>query len=84
MKKAMESLSKRVQKHFTHDSGHISDVINVVWDGIKLELSNRLQSFEELITLCYPGTQLGLEFSIAQLIFYLGQEESLNLLKSQG
>ena len=63
MKKGLEALYKRVDKHFTEEEG----LLQVVWRGIQEEFTRQLRRYEELIAKCYSDTTIRLEFTMVSL-----------------
>lgn len=66
MKKNLEILYKRVDKHFSEETG----LLQVVWRGISEEFCRQLRKYEELIAKCYPEIAIRLEFSMEELLGY--------------
>lgn len=68
MRKAIEAISKRVDKHFTddesmdHSAAAAAPLIGAVWKEITLELKRETQRANELIKGSYGDSNLGLEF----------------------
>jgi hypothetical protein len=69
LKKSLEILYKRVDKHFTDEEG----LLQVVWRGIQEEFIRLHVHFESLITKCYPGCEAKLAFSIENLLGYFSE-----------
>ncbi|KAL1922367.1 uncharacterized protein VTP21DRAFT_9906 [Calcarisporiella thermophila] len=69
MKKSLEILYKRVDKHFSEEEG----LLQVVWHGIQEEFIKQHERFTRLIQKCYPDTNATLEFSINDLLKYFSE-----------
>ncbi|OZJ04682.1 hypothetical protein BZG36_02547 [Bifiguratus adelaidae] len=64
IRKSLELLYRRVNKHFSEEEG----LLQVVWRGIQEELLVQHKKMESLITTCYPGAELHLEFTTQDLL----------------
>ncbi|KAI7886029.1 hypothetical protein K492DRAFT_156532 [Lichtheimia hyalospora FSU 10163] len=64
IKKSLEQLYKRVDKHFSEEEG----LLQVVWRGIQEEFIRQHEKMEDLIQKCYPDARVHLEFSIQDLL----------------
>jgi hypothetical protein len=51
VKKSLESLYKRVDKHFTEEEG----LLQAIWRGIQEEFCRQLRKYEELTSQTLPG-----------------------------
>jgi hypothetical protein len=60
VKKSLESLYKRVDKHFTEEEG----LLQVIWRGIQEEFCRQLRKYEELMAKCYPEITIRLDFTM--------------------
>ncbi|KAI7855257.1 exocyst complex component Sec3-domain-containing protein, partial [Circinella umbellata] len=69
IKKSLEQLYKRVDKHFSEEEG----LLQVVWRGIQEEFIQQHEKMEHLILKCYPDTRLHLEFSIDDLLSMMSE-----------
>ncbi|KAI8967455.1 exocyst complex component Sec3-domain-containing protein [Mycotypha africana] len=69
IKKSLEQLYKRVDKHFTEEEG----LLQVVWRGIQEEFIRQHEKMEELISKCYPDTGVHLEFTIQDLLSMMSE-----------
>ncbi|KAI9496495.1 exocyst complex component Sec3-domain-containing protein [Zychaea mexicana] len=69
IKKSLEQLYKRVDKHFSEEEG----LLQVVWRGIQEEFIQQHEKMENLIQKCYPDTRLHLEFSIDDLLSMMSE-----------
>ncbi|KAI9007668.1 exocyst complex component Sec3-domain-containing protein [Hyaloraphidium curvatum] len=72
IRKSLEVLYKRVEKHFTEDDS-TSSLMQVVWRNIQEDFIKRHALFEELIARCYPGSQIHLEFTVQDLLGYFSE-----------
>ncbi|KAI9481520.1 MAG: exocyst complex component Sec3-domain-containing protein [Benjaminiella poitrasii] len=64
IKKSLEHLYKRVDKHFSEEEG----LLQVVWRGIQEEFIRQHERMEDLIRQCYPDAGVKLEFTIQDLL----------------
>ncbi|EIE80531.1 hypothetical protein RO3G_05236 [Rhizopus delemar RA 99-880] len=64
IKKSLEQLYKRVDKHFSEEEG----LLQVVWRGIQEEFIQQHERMENLIRQCYPDVGIHLEFTIQDLL----------------
>ncbi|KAI9311228.1 exocyst complex component Sec3-domain-containing protein [Dichotomocladium elegans] len=64
IKKSLEQLYKRVDKHFSEEEG----LLQVVWRGIQEEFIQQHEKMEDLIQKCYPDARVHLEFTIQDLL----------------
>ncbi|KAL4211949.1 exocyst complex component Sec3-domain-containing protein [Rhizopus microsporus] len=64
IKKSLEQLYKRVDKHFSEEEG----LLQVVWRGIQEEFIQQHERMESLIRQCYPDAGVHLEFTIQDLL----------------
>ncbi|RKP18787.1 hypothetical protein ROZALSC1DRAFT_29563 [Rozella allomycis CSF55] len=62
--KLLENLYKKVDKHFSDDEG----LIPVVWRHIQDELLTKYKTMSDLISRCYPDSDLSLNFSISDIL----------------
>jgi exocyst complex component 1 len=60
IKKSLEILYKRVDKHFTEEEG----LLQVAWRGIQEEFTRLLRKYEDLIAKCYPESNIRLDFTM--------------------
>ncbi|ORZ08930.1 exocyst complex component Sec3-domain-containing protein [Absidia repens] len=72
IRKALEQLYKRVDKHFSEEEG----LLQVIWRGTQEELIRQHERMDGLISKCYPDAGLHLEFSIADLLAMMGDQQS--------
>lgn len=68
MKKGLELLYRRVEKHFTSEDVVAGQLLQVVWRGIQEDVVKHLQRFQETIDLCFPGSVIKLECSIEETL----------------
>ncbi|KAJ3219492.1 Exocyst complex component 1 [Dinochytrium kinnereticum] len=66
IKKGLEQLYKRVDKHFTDEEG----LLQVVWRGIQQEFTRQVKRYEEIISLCYADSGIRIDFSVDDLLGY--------------
>ncbi|KAG0145820.1 hypothetical protein CROQUDRAFT_671528 [Cronartium quercuum f. sp. fusiforme G11] len=67
VRKAVEALAKRVDKHFTdvaNPSAENSVVMNTVWVACEAELGKWIEEWKDVLNKCYAGEGLMLEFGI--------------------
>ncbi|KAG2192485.1 hypothetical protein INT47_002164 [Mucor saturninus] len=64
IKKSLEQLYKRVDKHFSEEEG----LLQVVWRGIQEEFIRQHEKMEDLIHKCYSDAGAHLEFTIQDLL----------------
>ncbi|KAJ3151312.1 Exocyst complex component 1 [Geranomyces variabilis] len=69
IKKSLESLYKRVEKHYTDEEG----LLQVIWRGIQDEFFKRVRRYGELIAICYPESSIRLEFTLDELVGYFSE-----------
>ncbi|KAJ3329805.1 hypothetical protein HDU76_007107 [Blyttiomyces sp. JEL0837] len=70
IKKGLEQLYKRVEKHFSDEVGGL---LQVVWRGIQSEYTKQLKRYEELIALCYSESGLKIELTMEDLLSYFSE-----------
>ncbi|KAI9256368.1 exocyst complex component Sec3-domain-containing protein [Helicostylum pulchrum] len=69
IKKSLEQLYKRVDKHFSEEEG----LLQVVWRGIQEEFIRQHEKMEDLISKCYPDAGAHLEFTIQDLLAMMSE-----------
>jgi hypothetical protein len=69
IKKGLENLYKRADKHYTEEEG----LLQVVWRGIQEEFCRQFRRYEELINKCYPETSIRLEFTLEELLSFFSE-----------
>lgn len=66
VKKGLEALYKKVEKHLS-DEGNL---LQVVWRAMQEEFIRQYKSLEDMICRCYPGALITLEFSMNDILEY--------------
>lgn len=66
VKKGLEQLYKRVEKHLCEEE----NLLQVVWHSMQDEFLKQYKYFESMIGKCYPDSGITFEFSIADLLGY--------------
>ncbi len=66
VKKGLESLYKKVERHLCEEEG----LTQVVWRAMQEEFISQYKNIEDLIQRCYPGAQIALEFTINEVLEY--------------
>ncbi|KAL0074941.1 exocyst complex component Sec3-domain-containing protein [Phycomyces blakesleeanus] len=69
IKKSLELLYRRVDKHFSEEEG----LLQVVWRGIQEEFIRQHEKMEDLIQKCYPDAGVHLEFTIQDLLAMMSE-----------
>ncbi|KAJ3412241.1 hypothetical protein HDV05_001052 [Chytridiales sp. JEL 0842] len=69
IKKGIEQLYKRVEKHYTDEDG----LLQVVWRGIQEEFTRQLKRYEEVIVMCYPDSGLRIDLTIEELLNFFSE-----------
>ncbi|KAH1022777.1 hypothetical protein HUJ04_012122 [Dendroctonus ponderosae] len=69
VKKGIESLYKKVEKHLSEEG----NLLQVVWRAMQEEFIRQYKMLEELIQQCYPGSMVSLEFSIEDILQYFSE-----------
>lgn len=64
VKKGLESLYRKVEKHLGENTG----LMQVIWRDMTDEFIRQYKNYENLIRLCYPGQKIMLEFSADEVI----------------
>lgn len=64
VKRGLESLYKKVEKHLSDDS----NLLQVVWRAMQEEFIQQYKTLEDLIQQCYPGSMITLEFTINDIL----------------
>lgn len=72
MRKAVDALAKRVEKHFSIDDDTASaqesaEMVNAVWRACGKELARETEREQELISRCFADSGLALEYSKADV-----------------
>ncbi|GES81230.1 exocyst complex component Sec3-domain-containing protein [Rhizophagus clarus] len=71
IKKGLDSLYKRVEKHFKEEEG--GRLLQVVWHAIEEEVIRNHERFTLIINKCYPNANITLEFSMDDLLGYFSE-----------
>jgi len=71
IKKGLDSLYKRVEKHFKEEEG--GRLLQVVWHAIEEEVIRNHERFTLIINRCYPNANITLEFSMDDLLNYFSE-----------
>lgn len=69
MKRGLESLYKKVEKHLSEEE----NLLQVVWRAMQEEFIRQYKMLEDLIQQCYPGSMIALEFSIEDILKYFSE-----------
>ncbi|KAL1488467.1 hypothetical protein ABEB36_014938 [Hypothenemus hampei] len=69
VKKGIESLYKKVEKHLSEEG----NLLQVVWRAMQEEFIRQYKMLEELIQQCYPGSMVTLEFTIEDILQYFSE-----------
>ncbi|KAJ8969647.1 hypothetical protein NQ314_001649 [Rhamnusium bicolor] len=64
VKKGLESLYKKVEKHLSEEG----NLLQVVWRAMQEEFIRQYKMLEDLIQQCYPGSMINLEFTIEDIL----------------
>ncbi|KAJ3120611.1 hypothetical protein HK098_004457 [Nowakowskiella sp. JEL0407] len=82
IKKALEQLYKRVEKHYPEPDANSNSPTNVyggggllqvVWRGIQEELTRQFRRYEEIILDCYPDSGVRIEVTIEELLSFFSE-----------
>ncbi|XP_063909269.1 exocyst complex component 1 isoform X2 [Zophobas morio] len=66
VKKGLESLYKKVEKHLSEEG----NLLQVVWRAMQEEFIRQYKMLEDLIQQCYPGSMINLEFTIDDILHF--------------
>ena len=66
VRKGLERLYKKVEKHLSEDEG----LVQVVWRAMQEEFIQQYKCIEDLIQRCYPGAQISLDFDTQSIHEY--------------
>lgn len=69
VKKGIESLYKKVEKHLSEEG----NLLQVVWRAMQEEFIRQYKMLEELIQQCYPGSMITIEFAIDDILQYFSE-----------
>lgn len=73
MRKAIEAMSRRVDKHFTDDDPSLlsdpktQEMIQIVWRELTAQLKKETGRAQDIISQCYGESGLGLEYGVADV-----------------
>ncbi|XP_014665002.1 PREDICTED: exocyst complex component 1-like [Priapulus caudatus] len=66
VKKGLDNLYRKVEKHLCEEE----NLLQVVWRSMQEEFIRQYKHFEDLITRCYPGANITLDFTINDILDY--------------
>uniref|UniRef100_A0A6P7G551 Exocyst complex component 1 n=1 Tax=Diabrotica virgifera virgifera TaxID=50390 RepID=A0A6P7G551_DIAVI len=66
VKKGLESLYKKVEKHLSEEE----NLLQVVWRAMQEEFIRQYKTLEDIIHQCYPGSMISLEFTIEDILMF--------------
>ncbi|XP_064489589.1 exocyst complex component 1-like [Ornithodoros turicata] len=66
VKKGLESLYRKVEKHLCEEE----NLLQVVWHSMQDEFIRQYKYIESLVQRCYPGSMIMLEFSINDILAF--------------
>ncbi|KAK4883341.1 hypothetical protein RN001_006660 [Aquatica leii] len=69
VKKGIESLYKKVEKHLSEEG----NLLQVVWRAMQEEFIRQYKMLEDLIQQCYPGSLITLEFTITDILNFFSE-----------
>lgn len=69
VKKGLESLYRKVEKHLCEEE----NLLQVVWHSMQDEFIRQYKYIESLIERCYPGAKVTLEFSIDDILEFFSE-----------
>ncbi|VDK63038.1 unnamed protein product [Gongylonema pulchrum] len=69
VKKGLEQLYKKIEKHLIDDS----PLLQVVWRNMQDEFLKQLKHYNEVMGQCYPNSRIDLEVSIQDVLNYFSQ-----------
>lgn len=69
VKKGLESLYRKVEKHLCEEE----NLLQVVWHSMQDEFIRQYKYIESLIERCYPGAKIMLEFSINDILEFFSE-----------
>uniref|UniRef100_T1JC86 Exocyst complex component Sec3 PIP2-binding N-terminal domain-containing protein n=1 Tax=Strigamia maritima TaxID=126957 RepID=T1JC86_STRMM len=64
VKKGLEHLNKKVEKHLCEDE----NLLQVVWHSMQEEFIRQYKAIHALIERCYPGSMITVEFTISEIL----------------
>jgi hypothetical protein len=68
VKKALEQLYSKVEKHFSHEG-----LLQVAWRGIQEAFYKQLRRYDELMGKCYPEANIKMEFSLDEVLAFFSE-----------
>jgi hypothetical protein len=69
VKKGLENLYKKVERHLCEEES----LNQVVWRAMQEEFIRQYKNIDDLITRCYPGSQITLEFTLNEILEYFSE-----------
>jgi len=66
VKKGLADLYRKVEKHLCEEE----NLLQVVWRAMQEEFVRQYKYIEDLLQRCYPGAQISLDFTIANILEY--------------
>lgn len=69
MKRGLEALYKKVEKHLCDDE----NLLQVVWRAMQEEFIQQYKTLEDLIQQCYPGSMISVEFTIQDILNFFSE-----------
>ncbi|KAL7079889.1 hypothetical protein ACQ4LE_000869 [Meloidogyne hapla] len=69
IKKGLESLYKKIEKHLSNDSS----LLQVVWRQMQEEFLNQVKHYQQLISKCYLGSKIELEVGIEDILQFFSE-----------
>lgn len=66
VKKGLEQLYKKVEKHLVDHSS----LLQVVWREMQDQFLKQLQGYQRLMSTCYPGSKIDLEVTVQDVLSY--------------
>lgn len=69
VKRGLEQLYKKIEKHLVDDS----PLLQVVWRNMQDEFLKQLKRYNEVMGQCYPNSRIDLEVSIQDVLNYFSQ-----------
>ncbi|VDO32030.1 unnamed protein product [Onchocerca flexuosa] len=69
VKKGLEQLYKKIEKHLMDDSS----LLQVVWRNMQDEFLKQLKHYNEVMGQCYPNSRIDFEVSVQDVLSYFSQ-----------
>uniref|UniRef100_A0A8R1XYQ7 Sec3-PIP2_bind domain-containing protein n=1 Tax=Onchocerca volvulus TaxID=6282 RepID=A0A8R1XYQ7_ONCVO len=69
VKKGLEQLYKKIEKHLIDDSS----LLQVVWRNMQDEFLKQLKHYNEVMGQCYPNSRIDFEVSVQDVLSYFSQ-----------